>query len=70
VLLMIGLAMRARAAEPEPPSKDFLEYLGTLEAEDDDWTIFASTRAPADEKDPPRPPKKEKSPTPPTGDEP
>ena len=69
-LLMLGSPTRTRAAEAESPSKDFLEYLGTIEAEGDDWTIFDSTRAPADRQGPAIPPEKEKSPPPQTGDEP
>jgi hypothetical protein len=68
-LLILGGVGRSGAAEPEPPSKDFLEYLGTIEAEDDDWTIFDPSRASPEENESPSPAKQEKSPKPPAGDE-
>jgi hypothetical protein len=37
--LLVALAVRAQDAAPEPPGPDldFLEYLGTWQAEDDEW---------------------------------
>jgi hypothetical protein len=37
-----GLASPARAAdEPEVPEADFLEYLGSFQADDEEWVIEA-----------------------------
>jgi hypothetical protein len=38
----VGLLSTARAADdPAPPELDFLEYLGSWQAEDEEWVIEA-----------------------------
>jgi|AAFX01.1.fsa_nt_gi hypothetical protein len=34
----------ALAAPPEPVDAEFLDYLGTVEGKDDNWTVVASER--------------------------
>jgi hypothetical protein len=48
-MLLLAYSMAARAADDStPPDEAFLEYLGTIDSESDDWTWFA------DHEDPPK----------------
>lgn len=41
-VLMLGMATLAWADKVQEASADFLEYLGSLEDEDDNWTDFTA----------------------------
>lgn len=43
VLALLSVTTHA-AEDTEPLDAEFLEYLGTLEGDDDDWTLVAETR--------------------------
>lgn len=40
-MLLLACGTVARAADPAAPDEAFLEYLGSVDSESDDWTWFA-----------------------------
>jgi hypothetical protein len=43
-VIAVALLSTARATEPPPVDTEFLEYLGSLEDGDDNWTVVAGDK--------------------------
>jgi hypothetical protein len=46
-IIAVALLSSARAFDSPPVDEEFLEYLGSLEDGDDNWTVVAGDKAPA-----------------------